>query len=184
MNKKGFFALGFSFFIVLAFVVWIFIFFAFYKTPGLEQSYLKSDIKNSITGYSISENGKINESSVYYFLYNSKAYNLHNPPLSKDIPRIEIVMDKENYNAVVENGIILVKKGSIDNEDIIIKTTSDEMVKMINDKNYAKESFNSGKSEINVIGSKSILLAKGYLNLYVELTGSGITGNVIKMFSD
>lgn len=184
MNRRGAFALGFSFFVVLAFMVWIFVFFAFYKTPGLEQSYLNSDIRNPITGFSIEQaSNSVDESFVYYLLYNFKAYNLHNPPLSKDNPKIEIMVDDAFYNAVIKSGEIVVSKGEIKDEDITIRTTSNEMVKMMNNKDYAKLSFSSGSSQIVVMNSKSILLAKGYLNLYSEITGSGITGNVIRMFS-
>lgn len=184
MDRRGAFALGFSFFVVLAFVVWIFIFFAFYKAPGLEQSYINSDVKNPITGFSIEKaSNNIDKDFVYYLLYSFKAYNLHNPPLSRDNPKIEIIVGDEIYNAIIKNGEIVVSKGEIKNMDIVIRTPPDEMIKMMNNKDYAKLSFNSGNSQIVIMNSKSILLAKGYLNLYGEITGSGITGNVIKMFS-
>jgi hypothetical protein len=184
MNGRGALALSFSFFVVLAFIVWVFVFFAFYKTPGLEQIYINSDIRNPITGFSIEQaSNEINESFIYYLFYNFKAYNLHNPPLSKDNPKIEIIVGNVIYNAIIKSGEIVVSKGEIKDEDIVIRTTSDEIVKMMNNKDYAKISFDSGGSEIIVMNSRSILLAKGYLNLYGEITGSGITGNVIKMFS-
>lgn len=185
MNRRAAFALGFSVLVLLAFLVWIFFFFAFYKTPGLEDKYAKMGIINPITGHSIEEaaNG-LNESSVYYFLYTFKAYNLHNPPLSADNPRIDIAVGDVIYNAVINNGKISVSKAEIGKGDIIIRTTSSEMIKMINNKDYSKSSFSSGNSEISTVNQKSVLLAKGYLNLYMELTGTGITGNVIRIFSN
>ncbi len=35
---------------------------------------------------------EFDESFVYYLLFNIKAYNLHNPPLSSAEPRIEFFM--------------------------------------------------------------------------------------------
>ena len=124
------------------------------------------------------------ESFVFYLLHSIKAYDLHNPPLSSDYPRIEINVVDEVYSAVVVKGLINVTRGQIANEDIVIKTTKEEAVKMLRDKNYVTKSFNEGFSTIELVAGKTTLFTKGYLNLYDELMGKSITGNLIRIFID
>ena len=47
---------------------------------------------------------------------------------------------------------------------------------------YIKESFSSGKSEFELVANKATLFSKGYLSLYKDLTGKGITGSVIGIY--
>ena len=46
---------------------------------------------------------QFNESFVFYILYNIKAYNLHNPPISSDTPKVEFSIDNDIYNAEITN---------------------------------------------------------------------------------
>jgi len=121
---------------------------------------------------------------IYYLLASIKAYNLHNPPLSSNQPKIEIVIGNDAYSAVIDSGKILVDKRKIDNPDIRITTSLDEAAKMVKYSNYVKTSFEEGKSSIELITGKTELFSKGYLNLYTELTGKSITGNVIRIYAD
>ena len=61
--------------------------------------------------------------------------------------------------------------GEVSKEDIVIKTTQNEIIKMVSDEGYARESFSSGNSEIKPVANKFILFSKGYSVLYKELTG-------------
>jgi hypothetical protein len=124
------------------------------------------------------------ESFVFYLLYNMKAYNLHNPPLSSDYPKIEIDVGGEIFSANVKKGLISVSDVQILNKDLIIKTTKEEAVKMMRDKNYVSQSFGDGKSIIELVASKTMLFAKGYLNLYNEIIGKSVTGNLIRIATD
>ncbi|MEK6819184.1 MAG: hypothetical protein AABY10_04605 [Nanoarchaeota archaeon] len=129
-------------------------------------------VKNSIENLSDEEAAlKFDESFVLYVLYNLGANNLHNPPLSSEKPKIEFNFDSEVFNAEVMDGEIFVNKGSIDDEDIKIVTTKEEIVKMIRNSLYVEQSFNEGKSRIEMVAGKVKLLSKGYLQMYKALTG-------------
>jgi len=112
-----------------------------------------------------------NESFVYYFLINIGAYRLHSPPLSSETPKINFYIEGESYSAEIVERAIYVFKGLIEDSDIIIRTSAEEAVKMMNNKEYIKESFKKGSSNIELVASKIELAAKGYLKLYEELGG-------------
>ena len=118
-------------------------------------------------------------SFVYFLLYSINAYNLHEAPLSDDEPKIEIFIEDEVYSASVKKGEIYVSKQGTEKKDIIIHTTKEEAVKMIQSKEYIEQSFQEGKSTIETISDKTVLATKGYLELYTELTGKSITGAFI-----
>jgi len=123
-----------------------------------------------------------NESFIYYVLVQIKAYNLHNPSLSSDTPKIEFYVDSDVYNVVVDKGAITVSEGFISGPDVRIRTTKTEAVKMVQDSTYISKSFNDGKSSFEQIAGVVTLASKGYINLYKELTGNSITGSVIKIY--
>ncbi len=112
---------------------------------------------------------QFNESFVYYLLYNIGANKLHKSPFGSEDPRLEIVVSDDTYSAIVTDGNIKVSKSEIEDEDIILKTTKEEAVKMMKDRKYIEESFKSGNSGIELVANKAILFAKGYLGLYDEL---------------
>ena len=114
---------------------------------------------------------KFDDKFVYYLLVSIKAYTLHNPLLSSDLPKIEIQVDEDVYYAKVSGGKINVRNGFIEDKDIIIKTTKEEAVKMIQNKNYVTESFKNGYSSVELVSNRLELYSKGYLDLYDELSG-------------
>jgi len=87
---------------------------------------------------------QFNESFVYYLLYKIKAYNLHNPPVSSDTPKIELVIEQEVYSAEIIKGKIIVEKGAKQDKDILITTNKREAIKMLRNSSYIFESFSSG----------------------------------------
>jgi len=115
---------------------------------------------------------KFDESFVRYLLISIGAYKLHNPPLSKNTPKIEIHVDELVFNAEVRDSKIYIEKGEIGNEDVIIRTSREEGVKMMRDKKNVVDSFSSGMSSMELVSGKAVLLAKGYLKIYEELTGN------------
>ncbi|MDP1695545.1 MAG: hypothetical protein Q8L29_01375 [archaeon] len=142
----------------------------FYKTYNV-QSETSGQSVNPVSDLSVEEAViQFNSGFVSYLLYNIGAWQLHNPPLSSDTPKIEIDVGDEIYNAVVEKGNINVQKGKIDSKDIIIILTKEEAVKMMKDSNYVKESFKSGGSRIELVAGETTLFLKGYLKLYNELS--------------
>ena len=189
MNTKGksHLFLIISVLLVVVLIIVMFYYFAL-RAPdytSLYENRIKSgELVNPIEGKSIEEAiADFDDSFVYYLLYTIKAYNLHNPPLSSDSPKIEIYVEDEIYNAKIVKGNILVKRGAIDEEDISITTSRKEAVNMIKTKDYVKQSFKDKESTIELKAEKSILFAKGYLNFYNEISGESVTGNVIEVYT-
>ena len=187
MNKKGKWIFWVSLIIVLVLIGVLFFYFVLYK-PQHDSAYMqneqKGEIINPVGNLSIEEAiTNFDESFLFYLLYSIKAYNLHNPPLSSDKPKINILVDDDFYNAVIENGRIDISIGEIENPDIIIRTSKEESVKMLKNKGYIQESFSSERSKIELKASKSVLFSKGYLSLYNEITGKSVTGNVIRIYT-
>ncbi|MEK6819972.1 MAG: hypothetical protein AABY03_02125 [Nanoarchaeota archaeon] len=111
----------------------------------------------------------LEEEALHYALVELQIYNLHDIPFTSQSPRIEVEIDTNTYAVEVINGEIEVNVGDVKKEDIIIKTTQEEIIKMVNNEGYAQESFSSGNSEIEKVANDFVLFSKGYLDLYNEL---------------
>jgi hypothetical protein len=184
MNKKGALWLWISIILIALLVIVTFLYFALFNVNN-ESVYAGMQIINPVEGLDDKQAlALFDESFVFYLLYEIKAYNLHNPPLSSDYPKIQINVGEQIFNADIKKGLINVAKDEIEDEDVVIRTSAEEAVKMLRDKNYVTKSFNDGKSEIELVASKTTLFAKGYLNLYNEITGKSITGNLIRIYTD
>jgi hypothetical protein len=134
-----------------------------------------ASLTNPVSGLNESEAVlQFNESFVYYMLYSINAQNLRNP-------KIKFVIDNDVFSAVSNNGGLVVSKTDMPEEDIIIRTTKNEAVKMLRDKTYIATSFSDGKSSLEMVAGKVTLFSKGYLDLYKELTGKSITGSFLKI---
>lgn len=183
MNKRGRWWLWVSIGLVVLLIGALFFYFVLFN-PNNEKLYSGKQIKNPAENLTDEQAiFAFDENFVFYLLYNLKAYNLHNPPLSSNYPKIEIRVEDSVYNSAIKKGMIEVAKGEITDKDIVIRTTKEEAVKMMRDKNYVTQSFSDGKSEIELIASKVMLFAKGYLNFYNGLTGNSITGNIIRIYT-
>lgn len=187
MEKRG--LSGFSIFmtICLLLILLILVLFIILGDKNYDEAYeekvISGEIVNPVGNLTIEEAvAKFDENFVFYILYSIKAYNLHEPSLSSDKPKIEFFVDEDIYNAVIDNGEILVSKKGLQEKDIIIKTTKEEAVMMIEDQSYIPQSFSSGGSSIELVAGKFKLFSKGYLKLYTDLTGESITGLVFKGF--
>lgn len=184
MEKRGRMALVISVIVVVILIVMTFFYWALFR-PGYSNSNSGTTLLNPASNMSLEEAiSNFNESFVKYVLYSIKAYDLHNPPLSKDYPKIGFSIGEDNYLAVIQNGVIIVTKSDFSSVDAIIKTDKTEAVKMVQNKAYIQESFSSGRSSIELKAGKATLFSKGYLNLYTELTGKSITGNVIRIYAN
>jgi len=148
-----------------------------------EERIASGEIVNPVEGLTDEEAVlKFDESFVYYLLVNIKAYNLREPVFSSDTPKMEIYVGEDVFNAEILEGEIDVGKGGVGEEDVIIRTSKEEAVKMIRDKDYIEESFEAGKSSIELVAEETTLFSKGYLKIYTELTGKSLTGDAIKTF--
>ena len=120
-------------------------------------------------------NLQVNENIIGYLLTKFGVNNLHNPPLSKDTPKIEVIIDDKTYNAEVIKGSINVDEGQIDNEDIKILMTRQDVINIINSTSPSdtiSNSINEGTIKLEVVASKTKLFSKGYLSLYEKFTGN------------
>ncbi len=180
-RRKIFFVIGI---ILLLLLIGMFFFYIALGGKKYDSSYSKRTLKNPTEGKTLEQSVReFDESFVYYLLYSVKAYNLHNPPLSSNTPKMEIVVSDVFYNAEIKNGEIIIKKGNIENPDGILSTSTEEAVKMVMDTKYIQESFGSGRSSVELKAEKATLFAKGYLGLYTELTGKSVTGNIVRIYT-
>jgi len=122
-----------------------------------------SDINKSIVG----------EQQINLILYSLKANELHNPPFSKNTPKIEWVIDGDVYSSEIVKGKIKTVKDKKGEPDIRIIMSSEEFLNILkSDSNlYLQESVKSGKTKIELLAGKTELFAKGYLSLYKEISG-------------
>ena len=111
------------------------------------------------------------EEFIEYFMTIIEAYNLHAPPFSSETPKIQFNLDNKDYNVEILKGKIYVDEGSINNKDIIIGSTKEELKKIFLNEDYLQESFTSGMSSIELVASVTKLWIKGYTKIYSKITG-------------
>lgn len=168
--------------------------FFFYASPP---NYVKNNISNPFPVQNITANANqnssspftgeniiINETHITYLLNEMGAYNLKS--YLGDTPKIEVDVDREKFNSEIKEGIIETKSGGIENADIKVALSKEELINvaLADDPSlYIKDAVSSGKISVKLVASYSKLFAKGYLSLYQKITGSSISGSVIKIFS-
>ncbi len=114
--------------------------------------------------------GKLEDKSINYMSVKLYLYNLHNIPLTKNNPRVQIYLDNKPYSVAVIDGEIYVKQEEINSPDIIIRTTLEEVAKIIDNPEYAKGALNSGKIQIEIAASYTTLFLKGYSKIYSQIS--------------
>ncbi len=133
--------------------------------------------KEAVLGFS--------EEYIDYLVFSIGGWKLHNPPASSETPKIKVIVDSDVYVSEIINGEIKTKRKEINNEDITIRTTREEIVNAILSSdmgNYIKQSVQEGKTVLELKADYTTLFSKGYLNIYKELTGKPFTGSVIEIF--
>jgi len=176
MNNRGLFGKVFIIILILVLVVvgvvGYYLYYIFIgPSYGGEGVILQNPVANLTTAEAVEQ---FDESFVLFLLYSIGVNELHNPPFSSDKPKIELYVSDDVYNAFVERGAIGVQRGAIEGEDIIIRTTREEGVKMLQNSNYVADSFRAGLSSIELVASKTKLAPKGYLKIYTSLTGESV----------
>lgn len=124
-------------------------------------------IQADLGDFDISE---VEKELVNYGAIILKLYNLHEVPFTGITPKVQIYIDENAYYIEITKGNIIIKDGETQKPDIIIRTTHEEIFKMIEDNKYAKESISSGKTSIEQVANKVVLFSKGYLDLYQEFS--------------
>ena len=122
---------------------------------------------------------EIEKELVNYASIVLKLYNLHNIPFTSITPKIQIYVEKNPYLVEITKGVIIIDSKAINNPDIIIRTTYEEVFKIIENEDYAGESVSLGKTTVEAVADKFTLFAKGYLTLLDEIDNF-FTGFAIK----
>ena len=158
---------------------------AFLYYSLLNPNYPKPVFESSV--YEITENTVIEPIHISYVLTEIGAYQLHNPVLSSDTPKINTKITDTWYFSEVKSGQVITKKATTTNPDIIIYTNSKEILESIKSgdvKSYIKSSVSSGETSLELKAGYHTLFSKRYLPIYTELTGKTLTGGVIKIFAN
>jgi len=169
----------------LLLLILVFLLFYFYSTAAPSKAI--KEVENPALGETL-ENalGNFDISYVDYLVSEFGGWKLHNPPLSSDTPKIKIIVDGEVFVSEVINGEIITEKRDIENPDIILTITKEDISKAVVSSNLMeslRKSIDEGNSNIELKASYTKLFSKGYLNIYKDVTGEGFTGSVIKIFS-
>ena len=161
--------------------------FFYFATASPNKPRAGTEIKNPIQGLTNEQAVlQFNEEYVDYLVFAIGGWKLHNPPLSDETPKIKVVVDEEIFVSEIINGEIKTEKKEIENEDIIIKTTKQEIVNSIlslDIKKYIQYSAQEGKTTLELKASYPTLFSKGYLNIYEDITGKSFTGSVVRIFA-
>ncbi len=175
----------FSTFLIVAFALVAFLYFATstfpYQKPPTPQ------VIKDLVSMQDPSGAVLQPAYIDYVLYELGAYQLHLSPGGKDLPRIAFIVGEKTFSAEVSEGKVHTQEGMIDKPDIRITTSREEIIQAIRSglvKEYLKKSIADGKTHLEQVASYPVLFSKGYLNLYQELTGKSLTGNIIRIFSD
>ena len=180
-RRKWPFILGIA--LILLMILMMFFYFA---TASPSKPRAGTEIQNPIQGLTNEEAIlQFSEEYINYLVFAIGGWKLHNPPLSDDTPKIKVIVDEEIYFSEIVNGEIKTERKEIEDEDIIIRATKQEIVnaiKSLDMENYIKQSVEDGKTSLELRASYTTLFSKGYLNLYKDVTGKSFTGSVVRIF--
>lgn len=92
---------------------------------------------------------------------------VHEVPFSDITPKMQIYITEDVYfiNAYyieISKGNVIISDGETETKDIIIRTSEEEVLKMIEHPSYAKESLASGGTTIEKVSEDFVLFSKGY----------------------
>jgi len=174
--------------VVLVVLVGLLFGYFLFFSPGYGAAYdallASGELQNPVASLSVEEAvAQFDERYVYYLLVLIKAYNLHNPPLSGDTPKFNVVVEDVSYRVVVDGGVIAVEKGNFEESDVVIYSTRLELVRMLKDESYTKQSFGEGLSRIELVADSTTLASKGYLGMYNAVSDGSVTGNVVRLYT-
>jgi len=98
---------------------------------------------------------------------------VHSIPYLGMTPKIQIYIEQStyfvnSYYLEVIDGSVVIKDGLIQDKDIIIWTTEEEIQKIIADDNYIKESLISGRTSVEKVTSDFVLFSKGYPDIFIN----------------
>lgn len=160
--------------------------FFYFVTASPNKPRAGTEVQNPIKDLTIEQAIlQFNGEYIRYLVFAIGGWKLHNPPLSDETPKIKVIVDNEVFISEIVNGEIKTEKKETENEDMIIRTTKQEIVNSIKSsdmKNYIKQSIQDGKTSLELKAGYTTLFSKGYLNLYQDITGKSFTGSVVRIF--
>ncbi len=183
MIKPILFAVSLTFlFIVIAFLFVI----SYNDLSRANYSYINPMVVMSIDEKMLDYEDEITEDHINYLLNELEVYKLHNPPLSKDTPKVEVKIDDEYWGVEVVNNEFITTRGRTEQADIQLVTTKQEVINSLNSDDttaYLRDSFARLDSWVELNAGFTRLFFKGYYGLYKKMTGEGTTGSLIRFFS-
>ncbi|MFA5071365.1 MAG: hypothetical protein WC511_03290 [Candidatus Pacearchaeota archaeon] len=98
---------------------------------------------------------------------------IHSIPYLGMNPVIQIYIEENDYfvNSYyleVIDGAVAINDGLVKDKDIIIWTTEEEILKVMENQTYIKESLVSGRTSIEKASSDFVLFSKGYPDLFIN----------------
>ncbi len=172
--------------IILVIILIIGVFFYYATASPSKPKYSIKEIKNPINQTNTTFEKALvnfNKNYVEYMVFAIGGWKLHNPPLSKDTPKVKIIVDDEVYKSEIKNTEVITTKRDFDDEDISIITTKEEITRAIlslDIKEYMEESIQQGKTILELKAGHVKLFSKGYLELYKDITGKSLTGEIVR----
>lgn len=160
--------------------------FFYFVTASPNKPRAGTEVQNPIKDLTIEQAIlQFNGEYIRYLVFAIGGWKLHNPPLSDETPKIKVIVDNEVFISEIVNGEIKTEKKETDSEDMIIRTTKQEIVnsiKSLDMEDYIKQSVQEGKTTLELRASYTTLFSKGYLNIYQDITGKSFTGSVVRIF--
>ena len=130
--------------------------------------------KPTIERPSLAAGEPVEEKHIQYLVNELGAYKLHNPPLSNQMPVIEILVTPANqyFTVKVEGNIPRTTPGRAEDPDIRISGSRDSVAQMLMSGDIAAEAkklSDEGKINVEILKEMPELIAMGYKALYDEL---------------
>jgi len=102
-----------------------------------------------------------------------KLYTVHEIPYTGIIPKIQIYITENthfvnSYYLEITRGDVIIRNGETNEKDIIIRTTEEEVLKIVDNGDYMKESLSSGKTIVEKATSDFVLFTKGYPDIFIN----------------
>ncbi|MBU1855210.1 MAG: hypothetical protein KKF89_05795 [Nanoarchaeota archaeon] len=163
----------------------------FLKAPSIEN---KANLTNPLAGFKVIFSEKPNpynpsndssaEKEIYledieltpdfitYLLTELGAWQLKANPMNSEVPSINFDIDQIHFNSVVRDNEVITTEEFSDNPDAVFHSNKEDIVRAVlseDPSSLFKQSYNEGRSSLEVIKSEAELFTKGYLTLYNSL---------------
>lgn len=143
------------------------------------------EIDNS-SGEELVVSREIEISDISYILNELGIYRLRNPPFSSDTPKISFIVGEKTFFAEVFESVPKVLEVEVFDVDLIFSSDQETILKIVASSDVSdsfSEGIQNGAVGYEIIASQTVLLAKGYVPIYEEITGEevSITGSFLEI---